>query len=187
VESSEKSAVVSVHLRFKFFSGMKAARSARAASLIEALLAMGVLAVALPLVFAVLARSGQSAAAAQAETRCGWIIPACLDEIEAAREGNARFLPKLTRGQPFPAADQVLALAFAGDGRTLGCVARKDYLTGIDRLAGEPVRYVVSIHAQPAPDQPNTHAMLNLRLTLECPSAAPLAKRRKLDFHTRIP
>ena len=156
-------------------------------SLIEVLLAMGVLAVALPLVFAVLARSGQSAASAQAETRCVWIIPTCLDEIAAARDGTARFLPKLARGEPFPAAGEVLALAFAADGRPLGCVARDAYLSGLSRLADDPIRYLVSMRAEPAVAQPKSQAMLGLHLTLEFPAAAPLKQRHLLKFHTRIP
>ncbi|MCX6877969.1 MAG: type II secretion system protein [Verrucomicrobia bacterium] len=156
-------------------------------SLIEVILAMGVLAVALPLVFAVMARSGQSTAAAQAETRCAWIIPACLNEIEAAHAGNARFLPTLTRGQPFPAPGEVLALAFAADGRALGLADPEAYHRGLKNLADEPIRYLASIRTQRSPAQPGGPPMLNLRLTLEYPSAAPVAKRQKLDFFTRLP
>lgn len=170
---------------------MKPLRSLRAnavgSSLIEVVIAMGVLAVALPLVFAVLASSGQSCARAQAETRCVWIIPACINEIEAAHQGTGRFLPPLPRGQPFPAPGTILALAFAEDGRALGCVAPDAYQTGVSRLANEPIRYLASFHSEPAPPRPNMPPLLNLRLTLEYPSAAPLAKRQHLDFHTRIP
>ncbi|MEI6655365.1 MAG: hypothetical protein WCP45_11395 [Verrucomicrobiota bacterium] len=159
--------------------------SARGASLIEALLALGVLAVALPLVSAVMARSAQSMAAAQAESRCTSIIPACLQEIDAAHEGKAQFLPKLTRGQPFPAAGETLALAFTDDGRALGCVKPQAYLTGTRTLADAAVHYLASIRCEAA--TPGTCAMRHLCLTLEYPSAAPAAKRKKLDFHTRIP
>jgi len=170
---------------------MNPLRSLRASpagsSLIEVVLAMSVLAVALPLVFAVLARCAQSCACAQAETRCAAIIPACLNEIEAAHQGTARFLPPLARGQPVPAPGATLALAFAEDGHALGCVAPAAYRTGISRLADEPVRYLASLHSEPEPALPNMPPMLNLRVSLEYPSAAPLAKRQRLDFHTRIP
>ena len=62
---------------------------------------MGVLAVAVPLVFAAIAKSGQSAAHARAETRCVWIIPACLNEIEAARDGKSKLIPPRLPGEPF--------------------------------------------------------------------------------------
>jgi len=170
---------------------MNAFRPSRAnvagSSLVEVLIAMGVLAVALPLVFAVLARSGQSCAAAQAETRSTWIIPACLNEIEAAHHGTARFLPALTPGQPFPARGDILALAFAQDGRAIGCVPPAAYRSGVSRLADVPIRYLASLHTEPVPSQLNLPPLLNLHLTLEYPAAAPLANRRRLDFHTRLP
>jgi len=148
-------------------------------------MAMGVLAVVLPLVFAVLARAGQSSAAAQAETRCVAILPVCMDEIEAALQGTARFLPPLTRGVPFPAPGA--CLAFARDGHALGCVPPESYRAGVRQLANEPSRYLASFHTEPACTRPNMPAMLDLRITLEYPAAAPLAKRQHLDFHTRIP
>ncbi|MEI7956095.1 MAG: hypothetical protein WCJ66_13080 [Verrucomicrobiota bacterium] len=155
-------------------------------SLIEVLMAMGVLAVVLPLVFAVLARASQSYAEAQAETRCMSILPACMDEIEAAQLGKARFLPALPWGVPFPAPDTILALAFSRDGRLLGCVAPAAYLAGTHRLADESIRYLASLHTEPAPARPNMPAMLRLRITLEYPPAAPMAKRRHLGFYTSI-
>lgn len=161
--------------------------TAHGSSLIDALLAMGMLAVALPLVSAVMARSAQSMATAQAESRCAWIIPSCVQEIEAAHQGKARFLPELTRDQPFPAPGATLALAFSADGRALGCVEPKAYLTGTHKLAKEAVRYIAAISCQPAAARPGTPSMRNLRLTLEYPAAAPAAKRKKLDFHTRLP
>jgi Tfp pilus assembly protein PilV len=159
------------------------------ASLIEVVIAMGVLAVSLPMLFGVFAKSGESAAAAKAETRCNWIIPECMREIEAAREGKARFLPKRDPGAPYPAAGETLALAFSGDGRPLGKVPSRSYESGVKSLADEPVRYLVSIHSQLAEnkDRPDAPPMLNLRLTLEYPAAVPVHKRRTLDFHSRIP
>ncbi|KAB2641958.1 MAG: hypothetical protein DVB25_00085 [Verrucomicrobia bacterium] len=161
-------------------SGMRAG-----SSLIEVLIAMGVLAVALPLVFAVLARAGMSCAAAQAETRCVVILPACMDEIKAAQHGIARFLPPSNRHSPFPAA--AATLAFARDGHLLGNVAPEVYLAGVRQLANEPVRFLATLHTSPAPILPNMPAMLSLRISLEYPAAAPLAQRRHLDFHTCIP
>jgi type II secretory pathway pseudopilin PulG len=156
-------------------------------SLMEVVIAIGVLAVTLPLVFAVMVRSSQSTVAAQAETRCAWIIPACINEIMSAYDGKSSCLPTLTRNQQFPLDGDILALAFAGDGHLIGSVERESYTAGIKQLTGQPVRYIVSIHATHTQPQPATSPMLNLRLTLEYPSVAAQANRRKLDFHTRIP
>ena len=170
---------------------MKPPRSSRGSlagsSLIEVLIAMGVLAVVLPLVFAVLARAAQSCAAAQAETRSVSILPVCMNEIEAAQHGAARFLPPITRGTPIPAPGACIALAFARDGHPLGCVPPDAYLAGTRQLANEPIRYLASFHTEPAPKRPNMPVILTLRISLEYPAAAPLAMRQHLDFYTCIP
>ena len=150
---------------------------------------MGVLAVAFPLVFAVFAKSGDSAAAAKAETRCNWLIPTCMDEIEAARDGKSRFIPKREPGVPFPAGGEILAIAFTDDGRPVGKLPARSYQTGAKSLAGENIRYLVTIRAEAATakTQPESPPMLNLRLTLEYPATSPVHKRRTLDFYSRIP
>lgn len=162
----------------------------RGTSLIEVVLAMGVLAVAFPLVFAAFAKSGESAAAAKAETRCSWIIPACMDEIEAARSGKSSLIPRRQPGVPFPAAGEALVLAFTDDGRPLGRVSAQAYQGGTRTLAGERVRYLVAIRTEAALQAtplPGVPPMLNLQLTLEYPAAAPARKRRSIEFHSRIP
>lgn len=161
--------------------------SPRGFSLIEIIIAMGVLAVALPLVCAVMARSGQSSASAKAETHCVWILPACLHEIDAAFLGKSHYLPTLARGQSLPAAGDILALAYSKEGRALALVTREAYHMGINPLAGDAVAYIVSICGEPSPTQASRPSMCNLRLTLEYPPAAPAVKRQKLDFFTRIP
>ncbi|MCF7733969.1 MAG: hypothetical protein K9N23_19940 [Akkermansiaceae bacterium] len=164
-------------------------------SLIEVVIAMGVLAVAFPLVFAVFAKSSDSAASAKAETRCSWIIPACMHEIEAGRDGHSRVIAKREPEVPFSASGEVLALAFTGDGRLVDTLPAASYQTGAKSLAGETIRYLVAIRTELAepeagpqpPQPPQPQPMLNLRLTLEYPAAIPAAKRRTLDFHSRIP
>ena len=163
------------------------AKSRRGASLIEVIIAIGVLAVSAPLVFAVIAKSSQNAANARAETRCSWIIPACLNEIEAARTGSSQFLPPRVAGEPFPSAGTLLAIGFSEDGRPLGTVAQSAYDRGLKTLADEPLRYIVTIRAETAVVKAGSPPMLDLHLTLEHPAAAPAIKRRKIDFHSRLP
>lgn len=171
--------------------------SLRGTSLIEVVIAMGVLATVLPLVFGTFVKSGENAAAAKAETRCNWIIPACLDEIEAARDGRSRFLPKREPGTLYPAAGETLALAFSDEGRVVATVPARAYAAGTKNLDGENVHYLVAIHATPdpaaadgaaaIPGAPPVSTLSTLSLTLEYPAAAPAHKRRTLVFHTRIP
>ena len=159
----------------------------RGASLIEAVISIGVLAVAIPLVFGALAEAGKSAIAAQAETRSTWVIPACMEEIRASRDGRPRYFTPTTTGQTFPPTGEIWALAFSPDGQPIGRLSQALYQKGTRELNGKPVRYIASLGSSIPPGKPGTIPMLRVDISLEYPAAAPPAKRRKLDFHTRIP
>ena len=114
----------------------------RGASLIETVIAMGVLAVAIPLVFGALAESGKSTQSSEAETRSTWIIPACMEEIHASRSGRSQFFPTTLANEPFPALGDVWALAFSGEGKPVGKIPKADYDKGtrdIHRAQGHDV------------------------------------------------
>lgn len=160
----------------------------RGSSLIEAVIAMGVLAVAIPLVFAALAESGKSGMSARAETRSTWIIPACLSEIRASRAGLPQYFSATTTGQQFPAADGLWALAFSPDGRSLGKLSQALYNKGTRELDGQVIGYIATLSATtPTPASTEPVPLLRARISLEYPPTAPAAKRQKLDFYSRIP
>ncbi|NQX02416.1 hypothetical protein HQ447_17295, partial [bacterium] len=116
--------------------------SNRGSSLIETVIAMGVLAVAIPLVFGALAESGKSGLSSEAETRSTWIVPACMEEILASREGKPQFFTPTAVGEAFPPASQVWALAFSPEGKPLGKLSKAVYDKGSKELNGQPVRYI---------------------------------------------
>ena len=159
----------------------------RGATLVEAVLAVGVLAVAIPLVFGTIAEAGRSGSNAEAETRSTWIVPACVDEIQASREDRSRYVPSTKPGQEFPTAGDVWALAVADDGSLIGKLPKSDYDKGLRQLDGKPVRYIASMSAAQTTHKPGTTPMLRLQISLEYPAAARAAKRARLDFHSRIP
>lgn len=159
----------------------------RGATLMEAVIAVGVIAMAVPLVLGTLAESGESGLAAQAETRSSWIIPACMDELQATRDGVGQFLPTTQPGQQFPPGSEVWALAFSADGRTLGKVSKAEYEKGVKRLENTQVRYLATLKGTPTPPKPGITPLLNVTLTLEFPAAVPAEKRQKIAFHTRMP
>jgi len=159
----------------------------RAASLIEAVIAVAVLAVAIPMVLGALCEAGKCALAAQAETRSAWIVPACLNEIRASREGRPGCFPATTTGQAFPPPGEVWALAFSAQGHPVGKLPGALYHTGTQQLHATSVRYIASLDCSGAPDQPFVAPMMNVRITLEYPASSPATQRRKLDFHTRTP
>lgn len=150
---------------------------------------MGVLAVAIPLVFGSLAESGKSGLSARAETRSTWIIPACVEEIRASRAGWPQYFTASTVGHPFPPAGEVWSLAFSPEGRPLGKISKAFYDTGMREINGQRIGYLTALSAIiPAPSPPDGSVpMLRARISLEYPPGAPAAKREKLNFYTRIP
>ena len=170
----------------KNFSHVKAGWP-RGASLIETVIAMGVLAVAIPLVFGALAESGKSGMSSEAETRSTWIIPACMEEIQASREGKSQFFTPTIVGEAFPAAGEVWVLGFTAEGKPVGKVNKAGYDKGTKEIDGKPVRYLVSLSAVVPTPPTGVTPMLSLRMSLEYPAVSPVAKRQNLQFYTRIP
>lgn len=156
-------------------------------SLIEVVIAVGVMAVAVPLVFGALAESGKSGMSAEAETRSAWMIPICMEEIRASREGRSEYFTATTTGQVFPPASEVWALAFSPEGKPLGKITKAEYDKGTKTLNGSRVLYLTNLSARVPTTQTGPTPMLSARITLEYPSGTPAAKRQKLDFYTRIP
>lgn len=156
------------------------------ASLIEAVIAMGVLAVAIPLVFGALAKSGRSGLDAEAETRSTWIVPICMDEIRASRAAKSQFFAATLVAQPFPPSGEVWALAFSQDGKVIGKIPKDIYNQGLKQLNGQEIRYVATLNATAGTPVAGALPMLTTKISLEYPSASPVAKRQKLDFYSRI-
>lgn len=163
----------------------------RGSSLVEAVIAVGVLSVAIPLVFGTFAASGKTAMSAEAETRCVWIVPACLAEIDASRDGSSEHFETTSAGEAFPAAGQIWALGFGAEGESLGKVSKADYDKGVKATGKTPVRYIASLSASPetttSTGSSATPRLLRTTIAVEYPAAAPAAKRSRIEFHTRIP
>ncbi len=157
------------------------------ASLIETVIAVGVLAVAIPLVFGALAESGKIGMAAEAETRSTWMIPVCMAEIQASREGRPQYFTATTAGQVFPPGGDVWALGFSAEGKPVGKITKAVYDKGTKEIDGKSVRYIISLSASTPPPPAGATPMLRTRLSLEYPSTSPVAKRQKLEFYTHIP
>lgn len=154
--------------------------------MIETVIAMGVLAVAIPLVFGALAESGKSGMSSEAETRSTWIVPACIDEIRASREGRPQYFSPTVAAQVFPPVGDVWVLAFSPEGKPVGKVDKVVYDKGIKELNGQAVRYFASLSAVTDLTKHGAVPMLRVRISLEYPSISPVGKRQKLDFYTSI-
>lgn len=156
-------------------------------TLVEALVSVGVLAVAVPLVFGALAKSGDSGLASRAETRSAWMIPVCLREIRASREGRSRYFAPTVDGQTFPPEGDVWALAFSADGELIGKLTMTRYQQGVREFSGKQVHYVAIMNSAKVVAGTGADQMLRVDISLEYPAAFDAAKRCKLKFHTHIP
>lgn len=159
----------------------------RASSLVETVIAIGVLAVAAPLVLATMTQAGKSGLSAEAETRCAWMIPACMEEIHASRGGRSQYFTATSVGQVFPPDDDIWALAFSPEGDVIGKISKSHYDKGIRELDGKPVLYLASMAASTAHTQAGVSPMMDVRISIAYPASAPVTKRQKLDFRTHIP
>lgn len=157
------------------------------ATLMDAVIAMSVLAIAVPLIFGCLTESGHSGQESAAETRAPWMVRICMDEIHTSRNGKPRVLPVIDAHDSFPPIGEVWALAFSETGELINKLSRAEYDSGIQTLNDRSIRYIATIHAEKAnlADTPTTSQ--RVKITIEFPASTPAAKRRTLDFHTRIP
>jgi type II secretory pathway pseudopilin PulG len=168
---------------------MKVGRRGRAAgfSLIEAVVSVGVLAVAAPLVLAAMIRAGESSALARAESRSPAMVAVCLSEIELARTDGGGLLDPIPAGGSFPAGDGLAAIGFTPEGRPVGRVEAEDYEQGTRSLAGETLGYVVRIDGEPETVRSDGRPMRSVRIAVEFPAPLPAERRRVLEFYSRMP
>lgn len=159
----------------------------RGATLVEAVIAVGVLSVSIPLVFASLAESGNSGLSSEAETRSSWMIPVCMDEIRASRDGRPEYFSPTSVGETFPPVGEVWALGFSPEGAPVGKLSQSLYDKGAKEVDGKNIRYIALMSAEAPGATPGDTEMQKVRISIEYPAAAPLEKRNKIDFHTRIP
>lgn len=153
-------------------------------TLVESSIAMGILAVTVPLVFGTMAEAGKSGTSGKVEARSAWTIPTCLEEVGNSRSGNPRYFNATETGQAFPKENEVWSLAFSPDGSIIDKITIAQYESGIKNLNGITISHLAKISAA---KRDENDSMLTLRITLEYPAAAPAGNRRTLDFHSLIP
>ena len=153
-------------------------------TLVESSIAIGILAVAVPLVFGSMAEAGKSGASAEAETCSTWIIPACLQEIENSRASKSQYFTATETGQTFPPENEIWALAFCDEGMLVDKITIAQYEDGIKKLNNKSISHLARIDATKSLEN---DGMIELLITLEYPAIAPAGQRRKLDFRSLIP
>jgi type II secretory pathway pseudopilin PulG len=156
-------------------------------SLIEVVIAMGVMAVAIPLVFGALAESGKTSMLAEAETHGSWMVRQCMDELDAAHKGRSLYFPEISNHQIFPPAGEVWGLAFSSEGRLIAKFTKAEYDSGIHEIDGSKARYLLTTSSILPAYQTGQVPVLEMKITVEFPAGSPAGKRQKLDFFTHAP
>jgi type II secretory pathway pseudopilin PulG len=159
----------------------------RGSSLVEVVVSIGVLAVAVPLIFGSIVESGNAGQYSAAETRAPWMVGTCMEEIRASRAGKARYFDNTGMDQPFPPTGEIWALGFAESGSIIGKLSRQEYESGLRKFEDSDIRYIASIRSSTKPPDIPEGSPLSIHISVEFPAAAPAAKRRTLDFHTLLP
>jgi hypothetical protein len=158
----------------------------RGVSLVEAMVSIGVLAVAAPLALAALLRAGEGTGASRAETRAPLMVESCMSELAMARKGTAEHLPPLLPGEEFGKTD-MLCLAFGPNGGLLGKIDDGQYDTGAEALGKDDAYYLATLQGVADEERTGFPPMLQVKITIEYPSIAPSERRRKMEFFTKLP
>ena len=152
----------------------------RGASLVEAVVAVAVLAVAIPLALAAMGKAGDSSSSARAETRAPVIASFIRSELEAARQDGSEIYGKLIAGQSFPTGGRK-ALAFGRDGAYLGEISSAQYDKGLSRLNDQEVFFIASAKGVTKP----RGVLVTVRI--EHPAVRKTAQRSVVELHTLLP
>lgn len=155
-------------------------------SLIETVIAMAVLAVAIPLVFVALTGAGKSCFSAEFETRSPWIVSACQREIQASRAGKPEFLTATKLAETIPPPNEFWAIAFSAEGKPIARMTQSDYQKGLNRIDNTSVRYIAIFLPKSPLENESEPTKSRVRISIEYPSIAPASKRQHLDFYTHL-
>lgn len=152
-------------------------------SLVETLVAVGVLAIIVPLAMAAMVKGADVSGSARAETRAPAIADSVRIEIRAARRGESQYFEPLGAGESFGVSGETGALAFGRDGRLIGRVQSSGYASGVTELAGERVYFLAKASGRAEPGA----EVVTLVVEVEYPAARPADRRKRVSFHTKLP
>ena len=147
----------------------------------EVVISVGVLAVVVPVVLAMIIAGGESSRIAGDETRAALIARSVVQEIRAAREGRGLVLEDKLDWPKFPAGAERLVLAVDGDGEIVTELGAEEYQSG---ERDQELRYLVSAKGElHRPDGlPESEVLSRVEVSVETPPAARAEDRRKFVF-----
>lgn len=150
-------------------------------SLMEVVIAVGVLAVAIPVVMAMLVTGNRSSRVATDETQAALIVRSVMQEVRSARDGRGALVEGTLPWPDFPSGGQRLVFSVDQEGRLAEQLEAGDYAAGV--RDGE-VKYLVSVAGalHPLEGQPDLDVLSKVVVSVEGPPAAKPEDRRKFEY-----
>jgi hypothetical protein len=156
----------------------------------ETVVALGVFAVAVPLVLGAMGASMEVRRDAEVDTRAALIVRSITADLRQAYAGGGSiFHPRGDATRPRvpvmgdyanPAQPGPVLLVFDGAGAFVRSVSREEYATG---MAGNQFGFLVELQGEA---QPREAGLARVRLQVETPAAAAAAHRQKVRFMVMI-
>ena len=156
----------------------------------ETVVALGVFALAVPLVLAAMATSLGVRRDAEIDTRAALAVRSLTADLRQAYAGGGNiFYPRGDATHPRapvmgdyanPAQPGPVLLVFDGAGAFVRSVSREEYATG---LAGSQFGFLVELHGEA---HPREVGLARVRMQVETPAAAAAAQRQKVRFMVMI-
>ena len=154
---------------------------AKGFTLMEVVISVGILAVVVPVVLAMLVAGGESSRIASDETQAALIARSVVQEIRAARDGEGRILKETLAWPDFPAKGDRLVFGVDRDGAIVGQLGADVYMTGERDVE---VKYLVSATGDRhrSDGLPDSEVLSKVAVSIETPPAAKTEDRRKFVF-----
>ncbi len=150
-------------------------------SLMEVVIAVGVLAVAIPVIMAMMVAGTRSSRVATDETQAALIARSVMQEIRSARDGQGALVEETLPWPEFPAGGERLVFSVNVGGELVERLGDGEYATG---LRDREVQYLVSaagaLHR--LQDAPDVEVLSKVVVSVETPPGAKPEDRRKFEF-----
>jgi len=150
-------------------------------SLMEVVIAVGVLAVAIPVIMAMMVSGLRSSRVATDETQAALIARSVMQEIRSARQGTGGLVEGTLAWPEFPGGGDRLVFSVDAGGRLLERMEDGAYATGVR----EPdVQYLVSAAGTPhrLEGGADLEVLSKVVVSVETPPGARAEDRRKFEF-----
>ncbi|MBB5349902.1 Tfp pilus assembly protein FimT [Haloferula luteola] len=151
-------------------------------SLVETVVAVAVLAVAIPLSLAAMTKAGDETRVARAETRAPAIAEYVKMELEQARSGTSAVYGKLDEFPVLSEGSGAKPLGFSRDGSLIGPLGDDEYENGVRPTAGQEEVYFVAL----ATTRTTERGTL-VTVKIAHPAIRAAKKRKEVSFHTLLP